>query len=51
MTSNYSFNTIGAKPSLEPAGDLVTKAIESIQDYSQVRLADYGIVDGSPNSQ
>ena len=46
MTSNYSLNILGAKPSLEAARDLVAKAIESIQDYSQVRFADYGIADG-----
>ncbi|EGJ33387.1 MULTISPECIES: hypothetical protein [Moorena] len=46
MASNYSLNTLGAKLCLEAAGDLVAKAIQPIQNYSQVRLADYGIADG-----
>ncbi|NEO79047.1 hypothetical protein [Moorena sp. SIO4G3] len=46
MASNYSLNTLGAKLCLEAAGDLVAKAIQPIQNSSQVRLADYGIADG-----
>ncbi|RQH12940.1 SAM-dependent methyltransferase, partial [Okeania hirsuta] len=46
MASDYSLNTLGAKLCLEAAGDLVTTAIQSIQNSSQVRLADYGIADG-----
>ena len=46
MASNYSLNTLGAKLCLEATWDLVEKAIEPIQNYSQVQLADYGIADG-----
>ncbi len=46
MASNYSLNTLGAKLCLEATWDWVEKALQTIPDYSQVKLADYGIADG-----
>jgi len=51
MASDYSINTLGAKLCLEAAGDLVAKAIQPIQNYSLVRLADYGIADGGTSQE
>ena len=51
MASNYSQNTLGAKLCIEAVGDLVTNAIQSIQDCPQVKLADYGIADGGTTQE
>ncbi|MEC4816135.1 MAG: hypothetical protein SAK29_23125 [Scytonema sp. PMC 1069.18] len=51
MASDYSLNTFGAKLCLEAAGDLVSKAIQPIQNYSLVTIADYGIADGGTSQE
>lgn len=51
MASNYSFNTFGAKLCLEAAWDLVEKALQPLQDYSKITLADYGIADGGTSKE
>ena len=51
MASDYSLNTLGAKLCLEAAGDLVAEAIEPIQNYSLVTVADYGIADGGTSQE